>query len=91
MLEQALVKLDEEFKLFEEKYMAPRAGGDVCTSKEDADNSAMVFSPPKLTSQPINDELTSDEVAKSSTTISPSELYPSQITLTAPNRNELQF
>ena len=59
---------------------APRAGDDVCTNKEDADNSAMAFSPPKLTSQPINDELTSDEVAESSTTISPSESYPSQIT-----------
>ena len=42
--------------------MVARAGNDVCTNKEDADKSAMAFSPPKLTSQPINDKLTSDEV-----------------------------
>ena len=45
-LEQALAKLDEEFKLFEEKYMAPSAGDDVCTNKEDADKSAIWFSHP---------------------------------------------
>ena len=57
--------------------MAPRAGDDVYTNEEDAEKSAL--SSPESTSQPINDELTSDEVAESSMTISPSESHPSQI------------
>ena len=41
-LEQALAKLDEDFKVFEEEYMDPRTGDNVCMN-EDADNSAMTF------------------------------------------------
>ena len=48
MLEQALTKLDEEFKLFEKEYMAPRSGNDVCMNKEDADKSAVAFFQPEL-------------------------------------------
>ena len=77
-LEQVLAKFDEEFKSVEEEYMTPRIGDDVCTNEEDAGKSAMAFSLPKLTLQPINDKLTSDEVAKYSMTISSSESHPSQ-------------
>ena len=60
--------------------MAPRAGDDVCMNEEDADKSATAFSLPASTSQPINDELTSDEVAKFSTTISLLESHTLQST-----------
>lgn len=58
--------------------MPPQRCDDVCTN--DADKSATAFSPPKLTLQPINDELTSAKVSEFCTTISPLELHPSQTT-----------
>ena len=58
--------------------MAPRAGDDVCINEEDADKSATAFSLPASTSLPINNELTSDEVAEFSTTISLMESHTLQ-------------
>ena len=38
----------KSFKLFEEEYMAPRAGDDVCMNNEDDDKSSTTFSSPKV-------------------------------------------